>query len=163
MQFQISWSKKKNNDWIVATVKDLHGAEFKDTSINRVNKKGEVFPNFDAIMTGHTVEATLWTSDSGKHYLFAPKPNGEAPRASQGAKTAMIEKTMARKEEGIARSQDNKELGIKTSSTIRMAVDIVTSFNKDMDAEEIRNAITYWRNWLWNNWDLPEDATPPFK
>ena len=162
MLYKVKWMEKKNNDWIVAQLVEGASmgspAEFKDVSINRVNKKGETFPNFDDIQSGRDVEGEIWTSDSGKNYLFAPKTR---KNASGGAfKQKMIEDTMNKKEASIERFQGNKEEAIKLASAQRDAVLVVVQLmsNRNFNEEEIRDRITDWRNWF-----LSDDfKAPPF-
>lgn len=164
-EYTIDWIENKSNDWKVATLSE-GGLTYDDVSINRVNKKGETFPNFDGITQGATVKGNLWTSPQGKHYLYAPKPQapqGSAPRAPGGFKAGM-QKAIEQKQEGIRQSQENKELGIKLSSTIRMAVDMVIAILKDEQIIEegvIKGEISKWRKWFWDTWEDPKNY-PPF-
>lgn len=157
-QFKVEWMEKKGDGWIVATLSDGTN-KTTDVSINERNKKGEIFPNFNAITLGGTVEGDLWQSSAGKWYLFAPK----APKQGQGGvfKAKVIEEAQVRKESSINRTMDRKEESIKLSSAQRDAVLIVTTFYKDsgIDAQEIKEQIVKWRDWF-----LSEDfnTTIPF-
>lgn len=110
MQFKIEWCEKKNPDWIMATVTDLRGEQTENVSVNRTNKKGEVFPDFDKIMTGHTIEAELWISGTNKAYLFAPKAKtgGNRPNMDRimDKKAGNIAEAQTRKEQSISEAQD---------------------------------------------------------
>lgn len=153
---KIEWSEKKNNDWIVASISKGESPDIiENVSINRTNTKGEVFPNFDQIMTGYTLECIVWTSPAGKVYLFAPKVITGASRGTGGANIAKAQEVKAK---NIEKAQDNKELGIKTSSTIRMAVDLAIA-----EGTPNTQTILKWREWLFTNWDIPSDIAPPFK
>lgn len=162
---KIEWLEKKNPDWKVANITKGDGTTVENVSINRTNTKGEVFPNFDAIMTGYTLECTVWTSGAGKTYLFAPK---QAATGQNGAsKGAGIAKAQEVKSQMIKGAQDNKELGIKTSSTIRMAVDLAiaectNASTPDGISSSLEYQIKKWRKWLVANWDLEVTDTPPF-
>lgn len=169
MQYNVQWLEKKNDDWIVVQLVEsaTNGIplEYKDVSINRVNKKNETFPNFDDIQNGGTVEGELWKSEKGRYYLFAPKVRATG---STGAyKAQQIEKTMARKEESIEKFQDSKEQGIAISGAQRDAVLIVTMlFNsqnlppeEEIDKQQIKEEIIKWRNWFLSS-DFKD--TPPF-
>lgn len=109
--FKVEWAENKTNDWKVATLRDEHDKEYKDVSINRVGKKGDTFPNFDAIMTGASIEGVYWQSDAEKNYLFPPRPEGAGlkrtgggfgSKASDARKAQMIEEAQARKSDSIA-------------------------------------------------------------
>ena len=157
-KYKVDFVEKKNEDWIIASLSSPE-ASFPDVSINRKNKKGEVFPNFDGIQAGREVEGHIWKSDAGKVYLFAPKPEGSTPTRSAGA----ITKAMDKKAENIAVAQDNKEKGIMTSSTIRMAVDIALAESTGLpfDVGVFKGRVREWRKWLIAEWSDVKDA-PPF-
>ncbi len=163
-KFKIEFLENKSPDWKVATVTDETGKTFQEVSINKTNKKGEPFPNFDQIMSGATIEANFWTSGAGKHYLFAPDPKNVSTGtvAPQGGRGGGIAKAQMVKAENIEKAQGNKELGIKTSSTIRMAVDCAVA-ECGIGGNGLQSSILKWRLFFWENWDMPEDATPPFK
>jgi hypothetical protein len=73
MAHQITSVTKKNNDWIVVSILNAAGEIVENVSVNRTNKKGEVFPGFDDIAVGNQVAGQLWRSPKGAMYLFAPK------------------------------------------------------------------------------------------
>lgn len=73
MAHRITAVQNKSKDWKVVTILNAAGDLMENISVNRTNKKGETFPNFDDIQTGASVEGTLWESPAGKTYLFAPK------------------------------------------------------------------------------------------
>lgn len=162
MKYTIDWSEKKNQDWVLATLTDASGNKLQDVSINRTSKKGEVMPSFDDIKSGGTIEGELWTSNSGKHYLFPPKPEGvKPPMRSAG----QITKAMETKAQNIATAQENKELGIKIASTMSLAVNIVIASLKSddiIDNSIIKGLIKDWRSWLWQEWDKEDKDYPPF-
>lgn len=158
-EFKVVWIEDKSADWKVVTLSD-NTQQYADVSINKVNKKGEAFPNFEAITLESTVRGNLWTSPSGKRYLFAPKP--QVAKAG-GFRTNMRE-VVKEKQEGIKVAQENKELGIKTSSTIRMATDLVVATlanEKIIDESIIKGKLEMWRKWFWIHWNDP-DSYPPF-
>lgn len=76
--FKIFKLEKKNADWIVASLVDAAGDVHENVSINKVSKKGDIFPNFDNLAKDQKVEGRLWKSDSDKVYLFAPKGGAKA-------------------------------------------------------------------------------------
>lgn len=109
------------------------------------------------IMGKMTLDGQYWNISFGE----AEKPRGGGGGAF---KQAQIEKTMDIKRQDIAKSQENKELGIKTSSTIRMAVDIATSLTQDKwQSTTMQEEIRFWREWLWTEWDnTGSDTMKPF-
>lgn len=151
MQYKISWVEKKNNDWIVSTVNDFNGAEFKDVSINRTNKKGEVFPNFDAIMAGHTLEANLWTSSAGKHYLFAPDPKNASTGQNGPSSGGGIAKAQERKAEFIKEAQERKNDSIAYFNALNSAIALVTKLEFKSEGQT-KVDIVYWRDWFLSEW-----------
>lgn len=170
MIYNIKWLEKKSNDWIVATLVEaatqtgIPPNELKDVSINRVNKKGEVFPKFDEITNGGTVEGEPWASQAGKWYLFAPKPQSTRGGAPSAFKGKQIEEAQARKAESIEKFQSSKEESIALMAAQRDAVLIVTATMKNIAEGEVyredylKSEIIKWRNWF-----LSDDfKAPPF-
>lgn len=158
MKFKIDWLVKKTPEWTIATLIQEDGSKLNEVSINKVNKKGEVFPNFDNLMPGQEVEGEFWTSDKDKNYLFAPKVG---KTGNSGAfKQKMISDTMDRKETSISKFQDNKEMSIRLASAQRDAVLIVTQIAQEQGDEAIEKAIIKWRNWFLSA-NFTKDV-PPF-
>jgi len=158
-KYKVDFMEKKNEDWIIASLSSPE-ASFPEVSINRKNKKGELFPNFDGIQASREVEGHIWSSPAGKVYLFAPSPeNAARPTRSPSA----INKAMDKKADNIALAQDNKEKGIMTSSTIRMAVDIALAESAGLpfDVGVFKGRVKVWRDWLIAEWDNTKSA-PPF-
>jgi len=120
MQFKIDWIETKKPDWKIATVTGIDGIQHSDCSINRTGKQGEVFPDFEALAPGHTIEADLWNSPAGKNYLFAPKPK-TAGRSGGGPRAAVVEAAQDRKAGHIKEAQENKERSIMVASAMRDA------------------------------------------
>jgi len=79
MAHKITACVDKNANWKVVTILNAAGDIQSDISVNRTNKKGETFPNFDEIKVGATIQGQLWQSPAGKHYLFPPKGSAQAP------------------------------------------------------------------------------------
>jgi hypothetical protein len=159
MKFIIEKVEDKSKDWKVTTIKGEQGSVV-GVSVNRVNNKGETFPNFDGIILGATIDGELWRSPSGKNYLFAPKPASTGgSRANPG-----IAKAMERKETSIAKFQDSKETSIKLAGAMRDAVLITTTFYKDLALEDadIEAKIKQWRNWFLSNHGDETDIKAPF-
>ena len=151
MMFTITKIESKNNDWKIANVTGVDGTNYKDCSINRASKKGEVFPNFDELDEGKTIEAEYWRSGAGKNYLFPPR----AKKTTATRKTFDATVVMEKKAMNIERSQDRKEDGIKISATARDATLIMVALmtKEDFDYQEKWLEV---REWLWNNWEYTE-------
>jgi len=164
MKVKIEWAESKNEGWKVCTVND-NGQTITDVSVNRVNKKGETFPNFDDIKPGFEVECELWKSPAGKTYMFAPRPQS-APKTGGGAgiKVAMAEKAKA-----IEHSIDRKDNSILLSSTFRDATILTSAQMKggeNWSNEEVMEKWKMWRSWLMEQFGDAGDLTEtkvPFK
>lgn len=155
--YKIEFAESKTKDWVVADL-EAGGALFKDVSINRVNKKGETFPNFDSIRTGGSIEGELWDNPSGKKYLFAPR----TPKTASGGayKSQQVKEAQDRKREDIERFQGSKEESIRLMSAQRDSVLIVTTLiGQGIPVEDIKEEIIKWRNWFLSA-DFEEH--PPF-
>src|SRR3990167_10230528 len=159
-EYKIIWLEVKSPEWKIATLSD-DVAQYANTSINKVNKKGEVFPNFDEISNGGSVKGNLWQSPQGKYYLFAPKV---AVAGQSGAfKGLQIAKAQEKKAEYIATAQDNKNEGIKIASTLGKAVDCAIAEHALPDNDHsLEDLIRKWRRTLWFEWDNVNDF-PPFE
>ncbi len=157
MKYTIEWLETKSPEWKVATLTNEGGMKFENVSINKTKKgTGEVFPNFDSLMTGSIVHGEYWeTPDKSKKYLFPPKPQNASPRASGGFTGGNASKLMKEKQENIEASQDRKEHSIKESSSIRDSVQLaLAEFNADSTVN-LEERIGYWRKFLLDNWKLP--------
>lgn len=154
--FTIEWVENKSADWKIMTLKTPQGATTEGVSVNRVNKKGEVFPNFDNLTPGATVDGELWQSTAGKWYLFAPKPSPMGGRpAWAGKKTADIGKAMDRKEESIEKFQSSKENSIKMAGAMRDAtlltieeIHYAQSKGEEITEKFVKETWSKWRTWL---------------
>lgn len=156
MLYTITKIEPKSNDWKIVGGTGADGSFLIDASVNRVNKKGEVFPNFDGITEGAQIEGEPWKSDSGKWYLFAPRAH--RPKGRQNFDVAA---TMARKDASIEKFTDKKEYAIKVSSTARDATLILTALmHTDSQLAEFVDWQKQWlsiRQWLWDNFDKEPD------
>ncbi len=131
------------------TLKDESGVETTDVS------------TFDPVTPGLTIEGEIELKGQYKNFKGTPKV---APQGNSGAfKGAQIAKAQETKAEYIAVAQGNKELGIKVSSTIRMAVDLAIAQGAEVaNGEPLAARILLWRQWLWQEWDKEEKDYPPF-
>lgn len=155
--FKIGFIEQKNPDWKVIQLRDEAGALTNDVSVNRVNKKGEVFPYFDGITLEADVEGELWTSATGKHYLFAPKV------AKTGFSGAKVERLMDKKADSIKEFQTTKENSILLAGTARDATLLTVEWARQaslkgfpMTTEEIQKKWLEFRKFLKDNHDNSE-------
>ena len=83
--------------------------------------------------------------------------------AGSAFKTAQIEKIVERKEGFIAKSQDNKEWGIKVASTMNKAIDLaIAEYTKNPNSLfNLDECISKWRKWIWNHWNVDLKDTDP--
>lgn len=131
MKLHISKCEDKNADWKVVGVLTDANVAIEDVSVNRTNKKGEVFPGFDTIRAGAEVEGTLWQSSTGKYYLFAPDPAKAKPAGAMAGMKAAQE----RKAEGIKEAQENKNMSIMIAAAFRDATLILNEMFPDIGNE----------------------------
>lgn len=105
---------------------------------------------------GEFNDKTEWEGDLEKNDKGYWKLVTKKAVAGANYKSAQIEKVMEKKEQSISNFQTNKEEGIKTASTIRMAVDIATSMPVEQwQGTTMQEEIRFWREWLAKEWDLP--------
>jgi len=154
--YNINKLEKKNNDWIIADLTNAQGQTQYGVSINRTSKDGKVFPNFDGLKVGGSVDGNFWASPAGKKYLFAPDELRGAPQNFKGAGVA---KNMERKEQSIEKFQDNKEHSIMVASSFTMAKDIlIAQGNVGDDYMEALLKIRYQLVKNWNNTESPKTS-----
>ena len=122
------------------------------------------FPNFKDIKVGHTIEAEIVPSKDPKYLPSLRSTALPQEWVNAGTKVAQIKASMEKKEIMIEKAQDNRDQGIKTSSTMRDAVAIAVAEYNNMSDEQreqinLQHSIKGWREWLWKNWDyLPDEA-----
>lgn len=167
MLYKIEWMEKK----ITSTGKEKIDATLSDGThtIEGVTIWAD-FPNFATLMAGHPIEGNVSEKQNGQYlnrtlYPLAPKPVATTTSGFKGG--GQPAKLMEKKAQQIEHAQDNKSLGIKISSTIRMAVDLtVAQMNKDeilqVDEAMIKGMIKNWRRWLWDEFESPIIEQPPF-
>ena len=138
MIYKIDWMEKKSDDWIVATL--LEGTiKHSDVSINRTNKKGEVFPLFDNIQAGREVEgAEIWVSQTGKKYLFALSK----PRGNPNYKSNQIAKAQDNKAQQIAKAQDRSAWMWAKTNACTLYGDSMKDYGVEVIAENILTLAT---------------------
>ena len=157
----------KNTDWKEISLTRESGDKLTEVSVNRTSKKGEVFPNFDNLQAGQTIEGELWQSPAGKWYLFPPRTAKTASGVAY--KAQVIEKAVERKEASIGRFQDSKEYSIKVSSTFRAAVDSAIAEYQEQSRVSVttrtplEQLFEKWREYYWFEFDVDSNKYPPFK
>jgi hypothetical protein len=141
----IEWAENKSNDWRICTIKEGNQT-ITDVSVNRVNKKGETFPNFDGIIPGAEIECEIWKSPAGKTYMFAPRPQsaskvggfGGGVKAAQERKEVMIEKAQERKSDSIA-----------YFNSVNCSIELVSKRGmSEMTDQDVELAVVQWREWF---------------
>ena len=164
MQYKLSWIEQKEwngKKYASAGVTALDGTEL-DVSLG--DKWGIKLP---MLREGDTIEANAWQNPkNGKWSLYPPEDRKTPSEPRRPSQSANIERVMQKKEASIGKFQDNKELSIKISSTMRDAVLIALAEYNDARSftfgETIGENIEGWRKWFWEHWDDPEtDATYP--
>lgn len=86
--FALRKIEKKSADWYVVELVNSAGDLIENVSINRISKKGDVFPNFDNLKQDTKIDGRLWESPANKMYLFAPKGGAKAPVKQAAATSA---------------------------------------------------------------------------
>jgi len=114
------------------------------------------FPSFAAVQAGGMVEGVI--RQNGKYTNLVAGNLGVRPASIPNK----FGKVMEIKQEGIRKAQENKEEGIRISSTMRDAVLVaLAELGGNRDHTEYEDRIRYWRSWLYAEWDNVKDA-PPF-
>lgn len=165
--YKIKESNTKGPDWKVVTIISPEGREIANVSVNRTNKKGEVFPNFDSITSGASIEATSWESESGKWYLFAPKPERASNGTTGGFKGGSgVKAAQERKAEMIEKAQDRKSESIAYFNATNSAISILAALFAGKEfrqtsglSEALKNDISLWRDWFLSEWEKYNDPT----
>lgn len=145
MIHKITGVTNKSNDWKLLTIEMGANSYQSDVSVNRTGKKGEVFPNFDAIAPGITVEGELWQSGQGKWYLFPPKVQKQG---NSNFKGQQIEKAMERKEQAIDTFQDKKNEAILRAGAFRDATLVSLASLRDQPFPSDEEYKAEWKKWV---------------
>lgn len=142
----------KNKDWKIISYETPEGGVTENASVNRVDKKGIPFPDFDGIMVGRQIDANPWRNPTtGKWIVFPPKPasNGNFTRSSPtGGAKVELEKV---RNENITKNMKWKAEGQAYGNSVTNAVNIVIALieNKGvMDSQEIKGKIIEYRDFL---------------
>jgi len=155
MIIKINKVEKKSPDWFVVSYQTPDGYVTDNASVNRTNKKGEVFPNFDSIVEGSTIEADTWKSDSGKWYVFAPKLASTGIPQRSGGIAKQAEKLMEIKATNVGISQENKQEGIKITTSMQLAVQCaLAEYAKPNSLDDLEALIKKYRKFILNTWEI---------
>lgn len=154
-------------DWLEKATTSTGKAYAKVTLEGHADKKISIwsdFPNFANLMPGQEIVGELKQNDKGYWNIYPPRAEN-SPKGG-AYKQQMMEKVMDRKEAGIERSQENKEHGIKVSSTMNGAVQIAIAMIKDDKTViwtdgSVKDEIKKWREFLWLEWDKEDKDYPP--
>lgn len=173
MTYKVEWAENKNDGWKVCSIKEIveGGRTYEDVSINRTDKKGRTFPNFDGIAPGATISGNIWQSVAGKYTLFAPDPAGStggggtparstSGPASGGGAPRGVAAAQERKKEGIREAQENKGRGVMVASAFRDATLIMTSLTmyQELTPGEWQIEHEKWRQWYMADWKETEKS-----
>lgn len=159
MLYHIKSVTSKAPDWKIVDGMGVDGVPLIQASVNRTNKRGEVFPRFDDIVEGARIEGEPWANDSGKQYLFPPRV---AKAQSNPRKNFDVAAAQERKKEAIQESQENKEYSIRVASTFSNAVAITVALMREEKLSDWHTTFSDVRNWLWNHYDVENPEKPPF-
>lgn len=160
MLLKITKVEDKSNDWKVVDVETPTGEKTINVSVNRVNKEGKPFPNFDDIKVDYRLNATLWVSQAGKAYLFEPKPEN-APKGNFSGSGAS--KLMDKKAENIKEVQESKSEAIKLATSMQLAVSCaIAEYAKPNSLDTLETLITKYRTFILTNWEVDPTGVVPF-
>ncbi len=164
MLLKIEWLEKKTatingspKQLLEGTFVGEDGVKYEKATIWREDKEGGVFPNFDDLKPGHSIQGNPWKHPTkGSITIYPEKPTNNASNGNFKA-TGGINKAMEKKAENIEHAQDRKEESISKASCQRDAVLLTTTFYKDMPMsdKDIADKIEYWRNYLSAKLDSP--------
>ena len=130
MKYLIDWMENKvsakGNKYATLTLKKEDGTKIDATIFTS-------FPNFETLKPADTVEGELKAQDyQGKTTYTLEVPKVATTGQTGAFKGQQIAKAQETKARYIATAQGNKELGIMTSSTIRMATDIALAESQNL-------------------------------
>ena len=152
MKLKIEWIETKSPDWKIATLRDESGISFSDASINRTDKKGRIFPNFDGLMAGHTIEANPWQNPTTKKWAIYPEDEVKVATTSNFGGSRGVSKLMDKKAENIKEAQERKAESIAFFNSTNSAIALVNAMrNNDVhipSESELKVTIRAWRDWF---------------
>lgn len=105
------------------------------------------FPGYNTITEGGQVTAEIDSKQNGKYM------NHSLRSSKGGGFTKSVAPSTTLKDQSIAQAQARKDDSVMTSSTIRMATDIVVAIGvQGMTPEKIKKSIMKWRYWFVDKW-----------
>lgn len=163
--YKIEWSEKKTTSTGKEKIDaSLRGAD--GIMHDKVTIWGD-YPNFASLMTGHEVVGTLMPAKDPKYgpTLYAPKA-GKAGYSGPARSPSAITKAMKDKADGIEKTMDRKEDGIKISATMRDATLLAVSEYTEQrrisaNGPTLEQLHKKWREYLWTNWECSDTDFPP--
>lgn len=157
-QFKIDWMEKKTTSVGEKWNCNLSHAEGTEEGVTLWVK------DWPTVALAQVVSGDLVVKQNGQYTNKTLYPVKASPGATGGVRKPNMERIMEKKVESITAAQENKGLGIKLASTIRMAVDLAIAEKGEasMTAAEIQDEIRNWRAWLWKEWDKNDGDFDPF-
>lgn len=168
MRCKILSVQDKSADWkIISLSQEKDGIQVTVTNVavNRTNKKGEVFPDFDNIKPENVINGELWVSSAGKSYLFAPNPEKPASGAYRGNGGGSIA-AQTRKKEDIREAQDKKEESIAFFNSTNSAIQLITThpfFAEPKSEKELLEKVFGLRDKFYKEWENHAEPGAPFR
>lgn len=109
-------------------------------------------PIYGMVVEGGLVEGKIEKNAKGFNNF---SPFNATPQASGGYKGGGAAKAVAMKQEGIAKSMDRKEIGIRQSSVFREAIAITLAElgGADFTADEFQQRAANWKRWCFKFYD----------
>jgi hypothetical protein len=132
--------------------KDLFEAVATDTQGKVYDKVTLWKSDWPAITEGSEIMAEI--KDTTKNPKFPSTtlyPEKTTGFASGGARSVNMNKLMDKKAENIEKAQDRKNDSIAYFNAINSAIALVKEF-KLVDAVDIKESISYWREWFLSEW-----------
>lgn len=157
-------------NWVKA-VQTKTGKDKLDVSVTKLDKTTldvtvwPGFPNYANLAPGQTIQAKIIAKDFKGRTYYSLEYSNPATGPTAPYNGQQIAKAQEVKGQQIAQAQGNKELGIKISSTIRMAVDTALNFmavESIKDEGVFKSEVKRWRKFYWENWDAKETDFEPF-
>lgn len=151
MKYKVIKAESKSPDWKVCTLERIDGTVVENVTINRNDKKGALFPNFDALLTGYEFEGNEWTSTQGRTYLFPPKI--ASGRTFTPKPRVDFKEAQDRKAGYIKEAQERKDNSIAFFNATNSAIAVTQHMTNPANVEEKRQEIIEWRDWFLQEWD----------
>jgi len=151
--FKVDWCEtkqsSKGSDYKRATLTDDQGKTTENVAIFTF------FKDYANVAPGRTISGVI------EEKVYNGKPSYSLKDVitykSFQKQPTQIAKAMEKKEESISKFQDNKELSIKISSTIRMATDVAIA-----EGNPSEENIKKWREFFWRQFDVNDQTYEPF-